>query len=211
METNVLPPKYKRVEYLQTVGTESYIDTGVAGDDDTIQMDFTLEALSKGSYANILGNHDTEDKTCWRFIQGGASFLNRFNLTLNYRMASGSPSLTITELDTIVNHKIQIHMEYEYAYALYNGTKYDVVQSTTAPAEKSTLNIAIGRASPQKTGSSTAPSHRFYDSFKIHKQGKLIRNYIPCYRKSDNKSGFYDIVNHTFNPSTGASDFILPS
>lgn len=35
-------------------------------------------------------------------------------------------------------------------------------------------------------------------SLKIKENGVLVRNYIPCYRKSDNVSGLYDIANNVF-------------
>lgn len=33
--------------------------------------------------------------------------------------------------------------------------------------------------------------------------GQLIRNMIPCYRKSDSVPGFYDLVNNTFYTNSG--------
>ena len=35
----------------------------------------------------------------------------------------------------------------------------------------------------------------------------LVRNLIPCYRKSDNKTGMYDLVNDTFYTSATETDF----
>lgn len=32
----------------------------------------------------------------------------------------------------------------------------------------------------------------------MYDNGTLIRNYVPCYRDSDSKSGLYDIENDTF-------------
>ena len=38
--------------------------------------------------------------------------------------------------------------------------------------------------------------------------GTLIREMYPCYRKSDNALGFYDIVTQTFYTGTGTGSFI---
>lgn len=38
--------------------------------------------------------------------------------------------------------------------------------------------------------------------------GTITLNFVPCYRKSDNKAGFYELVNRDFYPSEGASDYI---
>lgn len=40
--------------------------------------------------------------------------------------------------------------------------------------------------------------------FKIFKGSELIANFIPCYRKSDNKVGFYDGVSGKFHEGTNA-------
>ena len=40
--------------------------------------------------------------------------------------------------------------------------------------------------------------------FKIYKGNELIANFIPCYRKSDNKVGFYDSVSGKFHEGTNA-------
>lgn len=42
-------------------------------------------------------------------------------------------------------------------------------------------------------------------SFKIWEQNVLIRNFIPCARKSDSEVGLYDIVNNTFYTSLDSS------
>lgn len=37
---------------------------------------------------------------------------------------------------------------------------------------------------------------------------RLVAEYVPCYRKSDNVPGLYDTVSETFIPSTSGSDFV---
>lgn len=38
--------------------------------------------------------------------------------------------------------------------------------------------------------------------------GNIVLHFIPCYRKSDNKAGLYELVNNEFYPSEGTSDYI---
>ena len=204
-----LPKEYRECRYIQTVGTAAFFDTGISGDDDTIQIDFTVMPMARGNYAGgILGNHDTEDEKCWRIIQGATANNNRWTVTANNRQGRSSSSIIITHLDTILYHVFYIHMEYGYVYVEQSGnnTRYSVSPVTTANAT-STLNIFIGANGPNKTQSATAPSHRFYGHIKIKKQGKLIRDYLTCVRKSDGKPGFYDLINRTFNVSIGNRDF----
>ncbi|MDO4962494.1 MAG: hypothetical protein Q4E75_00095 [bacterium] len=48
-------------------------------------------------------------------------------------------------------------------------------------------------------------------TFKIYKTGKLLRNFIPCYRKVDNEVGMYDLVEGKFYENQGSGDFIAGS
>ena len=44
---------------------------------------------------------------------------------------------------------------------------------------------------------------------KIYDNEQLIRNYIPCYRKSDDIAGLYDLVNGVFYTNAGAGEFSI--
>ena len=44
---------------------------------------------------------------------------------------------------------------------------------------------------------------------KIWNNDVLIRNFIPCYRKSDDKPGMYDTVNDTFYTNAGTGEFVV--
>jgi len=45
-------------------------------------------------------------------------------------------------------------------------------------------------------------------SFKIYENGELVRYMVPCYRKSDNVVGLYDIINSKFYTNSGTGEFI---
>lgn len=47
-----------------------------------------------------------------------------------------------------------------------------------------------------------------YKNFKIYNGNTLLRNYIPCYRKSDGVGGLYDLVNGVFYSSNGSSAYL---
>ena len=46
-------------------------------------------------------------------------------------------------------------------------------------------------------------------NLKIYQANKLTNEYIPCYRKTDNKAGLYDLVNGKFYTNDGTGEFIL--
>ena len=80
-------------------------------------------------------------------------------------------------------------------------------------------NIFIFANHNSSRGSSNAaiqnvPAMRLY-AFKLYDNGVLVRNYVPCYRKSDNVVGLYDTVNNKFYINKGSGTFkygaLLPS
>ena len=52
------------------------------------------------------------------------------------------------------------------------------------------------------------PNLRIYGC-KIYNSDKLIRDFIPCYRKADNVSGMYDVVNKKFYTNAGTGNFLI--
>ena len=48
----------------------------------------------------------------------------------------------------------------------------------------------------------------YHAYFKI-RYGFLIYDFIPCYRKSDNVAGMYDLVSEQFFTNVGTGEFIV--
>ena len=42
---------------------------------------------------------------------------------------------------------------------------------------------------------------------KLYEDSILMREYVPCYRESDNEIGLYELVNKVFYPNNGAGSF----
>ena len=42
---------------------------------------------------------------------------------------------------------------------------------------------------------------------KMYSDGDLVRDYVPCYRKSDSVIGLYDLVSKTFYTNQGSGTF----
>ena len=210
MSNGPLPPMYRRCDYLQTTGYNARIDTGVYGDDDTLSFDFDFAIMERANYGAVFGNHISDSYRCWRLTLGGnpgSSPPRNTLVTMHNRKAGSSPTLYLAPSgEGYIGNRVNVQMSSGTCTATsgsYSNTA-TAVTDTADPA--STRNIGIGSGSPTQSGSN-AMSIRFWH-FKIWSQGALVRNYIPCVRVSDNKAGFYDLVNHTFNPSIGTVDFI---
>lgn len=42
---------------------------------------------------------------------------------------------------------------------------------------------------------------------KLYENNALVREYVPCYRVSDNEIGLYELVNNVFYPNNGTGTF----
>lgn len=207
-DINKLQNEYKRVEYIIGVGTGSVIDTGINGNNDNLRFVFCVEINEVRSYFGFFGNYVGESYDCWRLITMAISTPNGFYFTRN-RKASSSPGLYAMGTSDYTEKKLYFDISIEKASSATDTDVYERFEETSAHGTVNNTNIAIGNNSVATGGSGTARTKWHY--FRIYDSGKLIRNYIPCYRKSDNKVGFYDTINHTFNPSIGNTDFILPN
>ena len=211
----ILPPGYEEYDWLQTSGYNARIDTGVSGDDTTLKLQSSFTPVELvNSYSGVFGNYKTEnDNYCWRIICTANTYAY-YKGMLYYTAGNGSPGGGGTGVMypagagsiEMLNRRVDFIMT--YGKVMYTSqTKTDYVTSTMANMSKNanTNNIAIGASNTGSTGGTT--KFHIY-RFKIWSHDKLIRDYHPCVRLKDNKAGFYDIVNYTFNPSIGSVDFI---
>ena len=47
-----------------------------------------------------------------------------------------------------------------------------------------------------------------FKEIQIYENDILVRDFIPCIRKQDNKPGLYDIVNNVFYTNQGTGEFL---
>lgn len=205
-----LPPEYIKCDYIQTTGYNARIDTGVPGDDGALAFDLDFAIMERVNYGALFGNHINDSYRCWRLILGGnpgSSPPRSVLVTMHNRKAGSSPTLYLAPSgEGYIGNRVNVQMSSGTCTATSGSYSYTATTVTDTSDPASTRNIGIGSGSPTQSGSN-ALSVRFWH-FKIIRNGIMIRNYIPCYRKSDNKVGFYDTINYTFNPSIGTVEFI---
>ena len=203
-----IPTDYKRMEYLDMLGIDTRIDTGVAGDDETLVFDFDFATLERYSYGGVFGNRGLESATCWRLLNpsGTGDTRNYIITVMNRRASASTPISVVPPNETITGKRINFNLSYGKSVTKYGHYSITVTPTTEPNVPISNANICIGAVSIYATGESTFKG-RFW-KFKIYSHGELIRNYVPVIRVTDNKAGFFDVVNQTFNPSIGSKDFI---
>ena len=195
--TGLLPPMYRMCDYLQAQGDRAVIDTGVPGDNNLLGFDFAFEVDRFVLYRGFFTNYASETANCWRMSEGSsATYVLYTTNTKTGSSASAHPNY-IGKKTTVIMDRTAFIM----------NTDTDTISGTIPTAVGTANNTTIYINSSRRYAQTRDDVIKWY-YFKVRDNGSLIRNYVPCVRAYDNKAGFYDTVNHTFNPSIGSADFI---
>ena len=180
----LLPPEYQRVEYIESTGTQ-WIDTGVTvGNDELNVVAYFMPIAFKQYYDCVFGRNSN--------FQAGYNSNNKAYI--------GNAESTDKFVYLNQKHKFE-------AIGLSSNTgQYYVDDKNTG------LSRAIG--SNYSILLFAANSNAFFSigrmySFKIIRDNIEIMNLIPCYRKSDNEAGLYDMINNGFYTNQGTGKFII--
>ena len=179
-----LPDEYQEVEYIGSSGTQ-YIKTGVLTNNGIIEQ-YTEIQISKLSKRQLTG----QNNGWW------------FGITAtNYYEGGGTTNIMPSEnsFDRIV-----------YTTNYVNNSATMTINETakfqrTDSDMNSGLNkeIYIFNINNFSNASMTAK----IKSFRITVNNELVRDYVPCYRKSDEEIGLYDLVNGRFYTNQGTGEF----
>jgi hypothetical protein len=178
-----LPSEYQQVEWIAGTSTNSgtnYIDTGIKMQTG-IEITFGVSWNQSGnpSYDRVAGF----DKLNW--IEAGA---NNATITL-YQHGSYS---------SINSNRKEIKVTTTY-WAVDNTT----IQTYSTPTFGTSNIVLLTNTVGQWTGSGR---FSIWDCV-IKVDDNVLFNAIPCYRKSDNVIGMYDLVSETFFTNAGSGSF----
>lgn len=184
------PENYKEVEYIETTGTQ-YIDTGFIPDNNT---SIEMKIVSKGTSNNCLycarGKNSYNDNTYTAFLIDGTKLrMDYYNL-----LHANLRTVTNDETYIIKQQKNVMYVNDEIVKTAENITFGSEYKMYLMAAHQGYTNMNIARL-------------KLYYC-KIWDDETLIRDYIPCYRESDNMVGLYDKVNKEFYTNAGTGEFI---
>ena len=188
--SNKLPSDYQEVEYIESTGTQ-YIDTGIIPNN-TINIDMNLK-VTNSINSVILGSDEN-----WQ-INNFVIYINSNQFALGFGEL-GSNAKTVFNVNelyklTLKNKELYINDEI--------GVSYKIHQVQVSDCKNNISLFALNRNKTIRENSFI----KLY-SLKIYDNDVLIRNFIPCYRKSDNEIGLYDIANNTFYTNQGTGVFL---
>lgn len=182
-----LPSVYQQVEYIQSSGSQ-YIDTGVTSAD-SYELNFL--------FANI-----TNDSS--PFGSRSSNKSHRFGLLYYdgmYVWQNGNANTEIQNFAVDTVYTVQAGAKFD-GKIIVNETELANNISTTAGYK--IYLFAFGENGNKWYNCSF--SGRVY-MCRIYSNSECVRDFIPCYRKSDNVIGMYDIINGQFYTNQGSGSF----
>lgn len=205
--SSILPNEYKEVEFLQVDGSQ-YIITDYYP---TRNTNIISRSYNSSNNAYIYGVRNSDDTASFSFLQAGSSS----STLCNCRIGSG-----VVQYSTIVRYadsSLKSRPNSVGTNSIY--LKIVDVFSSTAEVDKygdvipeeftSALPLYIFNCNINGAPSSSGLAGNLY-RLTIKENDVIVRDFIPCYRKSDSKPGLYDIVNKQFYTNAGSGEFSFP-
>ena len=185
----ILPKEYQQLEYIESTGIQ-YIDTNVIPNENTsVKLDIMPTSGSNGAFFGCI---ESDQLRTWRFFNYG----NIIYFDLNGRISGSS-----------MPKNERTNIELNNYYVVKNGT--EAIRST----KKENLNLssslyifAANQSNSRYEGICSGKA-RIY-TCKIFNGDVVVRNYIACKHKTDNKLGLYDLVEGRFYTNQGTGEFI---
>lgn len=189
----LLPNEYQQVEYIESTGTQ-YISTGIRGNGD-----LTMKVTMAGNANQWWGfGSRVNDATNAYFYANGGTGYEYGKAYVNYNVSWD------------IANDGRLNDGNFHTYSIDGGVfliDSDVLYSFAASSFVSSLNTYLFAFNSNGTVG------RFY-SCKVREaefltDGVYIGHAFPCYRKSDNVAGMYDIVRDVFLTNAGTGNFIV--
>ena len=184
-----LPSGFQEVEYIEATTTQ-YIESGIIYDvNKDLVIEMEIQATS--NYGTSFG---------WDY--GGQ--IGFSNTTAN----NGTQTINFNcSYKTKVVHTIEKTTSGNSIFQLSNESGSNSL-TRTHPSLGTYATKGYGIFTRFSGNSNSVPNGCKLFSFKATQDGVLIGHYIPCYRKSDNEVGLYDIVNNQFYTNQGSGTFL---
>lgn len=185
-----LPAGYQEVEYIESTSSGPWIDTGITPDTSTV-VKTKFRPLEVTGYV-IIGYSAGSDQTDWRLFN--------FSSANYYDLPGGGGQ----EGRRIFGGSLYANTDKEYEL----GNFY-IKDLTTG------LNVITGEAASY-TGSGTITLNNYNNAtfarvrwyyVTIYSGENKVADLVPCYRKSDNAVGMFDLVAESFIQNSGSGNF----
>lgn len=196
---------YKEVEYIESTGTQ-YIDTGYIPKTNTkleLTLSFSGEYSPEGLNMYIFfSTASMQDDFFGVNFGGGEGGQNSLFTWFDKSFYAGGSIETLTISDDIRTNKNTITVENGH---ISYGTAERTI--TSKSADQTTSMILFGFSNYEDDPIPISALNMKVYRLKLYENNVLVREYVPCYRTSDNEVGLYEVVNNVFYPNNGTGTF----
>lgn len=199
----ILPSAYQQVEYLLGTGTQ-YINTGVyiTANSLAIQIDFQLTSNEYDPGAVLMGGMGINNM---RFYISCIRKTEAASKAKHIDIGCGGGWWTDSSVADLNRHTYKTDMKNKKVYK--DGVSKSRSGGTYSGGTSSSTWIGIFCGSNANGEMTYSPPKGYCYNAKIWQNDTLIHNYYPCYRKSDNEPGLYDMVGNAFLSNAGSGTF----
>lgn len=191
-----VPDTYQEVEYVSCSNGAQYFDSGFLPDY-TLGFKFQIEFGIDTAYRYCLASN---------YNSGGAGLSLELDANRKARLWLNNGSVD-QRIGTINLGLVKNTVTFSYYNNVWrvdcNGTKASGNHNTTL-CSRATMYVFLDRA--KRTSTFPRPL-RIY-SLRMYSGDTLERDFIPCYRKSDNVIGMFDRVHRVFYVNEGSDSFL---
>lgn len=191
---NMLPKEYQKIEYIESNGTQ-WINTEIYPTNNTIKLEVKI-AYNDTKTGQLMGS--------------GTSGTERFNFGIEgSRFRFGFGDKWFDAHSDVLKANTEPHiwiLDANTKTGSIDGIKQTATTNVYSPSGSRAI-ILFARGMSSVAESSNKTRGKLYYT-KIWNNGDLVRDMVPCYRKSDNEIGMYDIANDTFYTNKGSDTFI---
>jgi len=205
-KSTVVPDEYQQVEYIYNDKGKNYINTNVIADNNTkVSIDFMVIELNQNvgytptiHFLAASGGSGKQYRISGKLNGSSSSYQTGDRISLNSYFGSSNIELAY-ELQLNTYYKVENNFNGEFRL---NNTLISTASDTFNVGEGIPLYLFGNNANGTDQYLRNVKA-RVYN-LSIWQNNILIRDMIPCYRKSDEKAGVYDIINNVFY--TGYND-----
>ena len=201
--------EYQEVEYIEGTGTQ-WINTEYIPNSKTkVEIEAEFTSIST-NYVFLMGTRNNTNDTFNRFDLIKLNTTDGSNIVFN----SGD----INKANRVESKKFFPTIDTRNLYIVDGKEKKltidgDLIHTSKDAVDNSNLNIQYPLhllvATYGTNGvAKTYISHAKIYFTKIYDNDKLVRNFVPCYRKSDGVIGLYDKVENKFYTNGGTGNFV---
>lgn len=187
-----LPVEYQQVEYIESTGTQ-YIDTGIKTNTTTSRYETKISPSLVSGAMCIFGTRNSSSTN--------QSSMNVFVIDGTFRLdwLYGAMGNSVKNISSNTEYTISITR----GLATINNVNYVSGENTSID---SSYTFYVGNLNNAGSVYSKGFSGKIYYS-KLYNNNILVFDGVPCYRKSDNEIGMYDLVSNTFFTNAGKGTF----